>query len=705
MSLVSLAGHGVALILQTTGVPAVVHHGADPGPLPEHESTGPVLHSNYDHPLAMPLWPQAANGWSGTPLLEGGRGGRDTSARFADPEVTEEPQRLVLRATDADAGLDLSTEVELLPGGVLRVRHTVSNIGAPGYEVRALNAMLPVGPQATDLLDTAGRWSRERSVQRLPFVVGTHTRTGRRGRTGHDAPLLMAAGTPSFANRRGEVWALHFGWSGNSTVFAERTATPTRALGAGELPGPGEIVLDTGGSHTSPWAYLAYSAEGLDGIAARFHTYLRSRPSHPRRERPVVLNTWEAVYFRHDLDELTSLAVCAAEAGVERFVLDDGWFGSRRDDTSGLGDWSVSAEMWPDGLQPLIGKVNELGMEFGLWVEPEMTNPDSDLARNHPEWICSARGDRLAPTWRNQHVVDLTRQDAYAHVFGALDAVLSTARDAGGPIAFLKWDQNRDLADVASAGTPSQHAQTLAAYRMMDELKAAHPGLEIESCSSGGGRVDLGVLEHTDRVWASDSNDALERQHIQEMTQRVLPPELVGQHIGPSTAHTSGRTHALAFRGITALFGHFGMEWDIREAVGADRDTLHELVGLYKQHRALLHSGVQVRADLADDAFSLYGTVALDGQEALYAFSLLRSSEDAGPGAVALPGLEPGTTYRVSVVLPGNEAGTYAEREAPDWVADGFTATGAYLSTVGLMVPALNPERAILLHAEAEETS
>ncbi|MDN6331531.1 MAG: alpha-galactosidase, partial [Micrococcaceae bacterium] len=246
MSLHRLSGDGVALLLQTAGDPAVVHFGADPGALPGRESTGPVLHSNYDHPLSMPLWPQASAGWAGTPLLEGGRGGRDTSVRFTDPEVRRGDSQLVLTATDAEAGLELETTVELLPGGLLRLRHALTNTGDAGYEVRALNTMLPVGQQATELLDTAGRWSRERSEQRLPFVTGTHARTGRRGRTGHDAPLLLAAGTPGFAHRRGELWAAHLGWSGNSTVFAERTADPSRALGAGELPGTGEIVLETG---------------------------------------------------------------------------------------------------------------------------------------------------------------------------------------------------------------------------------------------------------------------------------------------------------------------------------------------------------------------------------------------------------------------------------------------------------------------------
>ena len=279
----------------------------------------------------------------------------------------------------------------------------------------------------------------------------------------------------------------------------------------------------------------------------------------------MVLNTWEAVYFDHRLDRLTALADTAAELGVERFVLDDGWFRHRRDDTAGLGDWYVDEDVWPHGLHPLIDHVRGRGMEFGLWVEPEMVNPDSDLARAHPDWVLPG------PPWRHQQALDITIPEAYAYILERLDALLSEY-----DIAFLKWDHNRDLV------TPT-HEQTLATYRLLDELRARHPGVEIESCSSGGARVDLGILARTDRVWASDTNDALERQNIQRWTQLLLPPELVGSHVGPPRAHTTGRTHDLSFRAATALFGHFGIEWDIASASDEERTELAEWIARYKR--------------------------------------------------------------------------------------------------------------------------
>ena len=247
--------------------------------------------------------------------------------------------------------------------------------------------------------------------------------------------------------------------------------------------------------------------DGLTELSARFHDEWRARPQHPRRPRPVTLNTWEAVYFDHSLDKLTALADAAAGVGVERFVLDDGWFTGRRDDTAGLGDWFVDESVWPDGLHPLIDHVRELGMEFGLWVEPEMINPDSDLARRHPDWILRGRM-ALPPSARQQQVLDLAHPEAYAYIAGRLHALLDEY-----PIAYLKWDHNRDLVDAGSGpeGVARVHAHTLAVYRLLDELKARHPGLEIESCASGGARVDLGILDRTDRIWTSDSLDPLER--------------------------------------------------------------------------------------------------------------------------------------------------------------------------------------------------
>src|SRR5699024_9466635 len=249
-----------------------------------------------------------------------------------------------------------------------------------------LTLTVPVPADAEELLDFAGRWAKERTPQRSAFTVGTHLRENRRGRTGPDSAHVLHAGRPGLGFRHGEAWAVHTAFSGNHRHLAEQINTGRRILGGGELLLPGELRLAPGAEYAGPWLYASYG-EGLDAVASRFHRHLRSRPQHVDTRRPVTLNVWEAVYFDHDLDRLKDLAERAAALGVERFVLDDGWFGSRRDDTSGLGDWVVSDEVWPDGLGPLVDRVTALGMEFGLWFEPEMVNEDSEVARAHPEWI------------------------------------------------------------------------------------------------------------------------------------------------------------------------------------------------------------------------------------------------------------------------------------------------------------------------------
>jgi alpha-galactosidase len=539
---------------------------------------------------------------------------------------------------------------------------------------------------AREVLDLTGRWCRERSPQRRPLGHGAWRREGRHGRTGHDAPLLLVAGTPGFGFRSGEVWGAHLGWSGDAATWAERLADGTAVLGAAELLQPGEVRLEPGAEYATPWLYAAYSDRGLDGLSAALHTYIRARPGHPPRPRPVVLNTWEAVYFDHRLERLTKLADTAAELGVERFVLDDGWFGGRRDDTRGLGDWHVSPEVWPQGLGPLIDHVRGLGMQFGLWVEPEMVNPDSELFRAHPDWVLRTPG-RLPPPWRNQQVLGLARPAAFEHVHDRLDALLREYE-----IAFLKWDHNRDLVDAPA------HAQTLAAYRLLVDLRARHPQLEIESCSSGGARVDLGILARTDRVWASDTNDALERQAIQRWTALLLPPELIGAHVGPARAHTTGRTHDLSFRVATALFGHFGIEWDISAATPEERAGLAEAIAYYKRVRELLHSGETVRADHHDPAAYIHGVVAPGREEAVFAYVQLATSRDERPGAARLPGLDPERAYRTEpVTLAGGPAPQ--QGEPPGWLsAGGVTLGGRALATAGLQLPVLLPEQALLLH-------
>jgi alpha-galactosidase len=415
----------------------------------------------------------------------------------------------------------------------------------------------------------------------------------------------------------------------------------------------------------------------------------------------VLLNTWEAVYFDHDAERLHRLAEAAAAVGIERFVLDDGWFGSRRDDRRGLGDWWVSPEAHPDGLTPLIAHVRALGMEFGIWVEPEMVNPDSDLYRAHPEWSLVAPGYEPV-LGRQQLVLDLARPDAYAHILGQLDALLS-AHD----IAFVKWDMNRSLVQGSGAdGAAGTHAQTLALYRLFDELRARHPGVEFESCASGGGRMDHEILSRTERVWTSDCNDALERQMIQRGASMLLPPEVMGAHIGPPQAHTTGRRHGLGFRAATALFGHLGVEWNLLDLDDTERAALAAVIAVHRRFRALLHGGDAVRFDLAANgpgegdglpAAVAHGVYATDRREAVVCFAQLRSAMSLTPPPLRLPGLDPTRRYHVQhVPLPGGLPGP--QRQPPRWLAAGVELTGAQLAVHGLQPPVLWPEQAMLLH-------
>ncbi|MGF1662322.1 MAG: alpha-galactosidase [Kineosporiaceae bacterium] len=718
-----LRGGGAALVVDVPGdgLPRVLHWGADLGDVGEADlatlraaSVTAIGVNLPDVPSAPTIVPGEADGWFGRPGLSAHRGGRPLYPRWTMTDVAAGDGSLRVAAADAAAAVRLTIAVELDAAGVVTVRLALHDDGDPAdpLQVTGLVPYLPVPHAAHEVLDLTGRWGRERSPQRSAWLHGGRVRESRRGRTGHDATLLLALGTPGFGFRSGEVWAVHAAWSGDHVHLAERLpdgAGPHAGLlGAGELLRPGEVA----GSYLAPPVHFAWSGHGLDGISAAFHRHLRARPQHPRRPRPVTLNSWEAVYFDHGPERLARLAEAAASVGVERFVLDDGWFGARRDDTRGLGDWTVAGAVWPDGLEPLAARVRELGMEFGLWVEPEMVNLDSDLVRAHPDWVLAATDGtdgtdasdlaRLPPPSRHQYALDLTNPDASAHILGRLDALVA---DLG--IAYLKWDHNRDLAEaVGTDGRAGVHAQTAAFYALVDELRRRHPGLEIESCSSGGARIDLGVLARTDRVWTSDMTDALERQVIQRWTGVVVPPELLGAHVSAPESHQTGRQLALAFRCLTAFFGHAGIEWDVSACDGADLDRLRRWVGLHRRHRELLHSGTVVHGDEHGPGTAgqwLHGVVASDDSRALYAFVQLTTSPDAVPGRHRLPGLDPARRYAVEVVdLTGDGLPPAAAGRQVPWIETGrIELSGAILASVGLPMPALQPAQGVLLHVTA----
>jgi alpha-galactosidase len=405
----------------------------------------------------------------------------------------------------------------------------------------------------------------------------------------------------------------------------------------------------------------------------------------------VLVNTWEAVYFDHDLDKLRALADRAAQVGIERFVLDDGWFGSRRDDASGLGDWVVSPDAHPRGLGALIDHVTGLGMEFGIWVEPEMVSPDSDLHRAHPEWALTTDGYEPVLA-RHQLVLDLAQDGAYEHVLGQLDALL---RDHD--ISYVKWDMNRDhIAASGVDGAAGTHAQTLALYQLLDELRIRHPDVEIESCSSGGARIDHEILRRTVRVWTSDCNDALERQTIQRGASMLIPPELMGAHIGPERSHTTGRRHDLAFRAATAFFGHLGVEWNLLSLDERELDALAKVIALHKRLRPLLHGGHTVRFD-TDPAYVAHGVYATDRSEAIVSFAIVATALSLTPPPLRLPGLEPDASYLVEhLALPGERGGP--SRSDVAWFREGIRLTGRQLASHGLQLPPMHPETAVLLH-------
>ena len=697
-------------------LPRIVHWGADLGDLDRTTLDNlvgadiqAVVSNVPDQPVSPGILAEHSTGWAGVPGLVGHRGGRSWSTLFEIATVTshtdaDRTQRVTVDAHDHAAGLTLSLTIELTPAGVLRTRATVTSIAAPDQLAYALDGMtlsLPVPTRATELLDFSGRHLRERHPQRRRFDVGSWVRDNRRGRTGLDATMMLAAGTPGFGFGSGEVWAVHTAWSGNHRTIAERSPNGHAVVSGGELLLPGEIALRPGDSYTTPWIYGSYGA-GLDGVADRFHQFMRARRQHPRSARPVILNTWESVYFDMDLGVLIQLAEAGAKVGVERYVLDDGWFVGRRSDTAGLGDWQVDPGVWPEGLHPLVDRVTDLGMQFGLWVEPEMINPDSNLARAHPEWILGT-GDRQPIVSRHQQVLDLGHPAAFDHILNSLDALLSEYR-----IGYLKWDHNRDLIDAGHYpdGRPAVHDQTLAVYRLMDELRRRHPTVEIESCSSGGGRVDLEILQRTDRIWASDCIDALERQTIQRYTGLLMPPELIGAHIGTNQAHTTGRRHNLSFRAGTALFGHLGIEANLALLSSEELAQIAAWVALYKRLRPLLHTGRVVHFDDVDPSLMVQGVYAADRSEAAISVASVATADSAPTGRLVIPGLEPGAAYELSLLPPGDTIqGEDADRpngnnqQLPPWLSTGTRLTGTALGYAGVQLPDLLPEQLLLLHA------
>lgn len=668
------------------GVPCLVHFGAA---LPDADdlaalavATIPNVSAGQIDPFQpLTLCPLAITGWQGHPgMIVQNADGRDY---LANPKlVTAEADgahgvRFTLADRGKTDGVKLVITARLDPAtGILHLQQTLSLPDGMSCSWLAAPAV-PAPTGMNRIIDHSGRWCGEFQRQETQFRTGAHSRESREGRTGHaHFPGVTLASTAT-GEHTGICLAATLAWCGGHKMLAEELPDGRRQVQFG--------VLDDALAHgeiASPELMLAWSGEGFNTASQAFHRHLRAiqAPVNARRGRephPVHYNCWEAVYFRHDLKELKAIASLAAGLGAERFVLDDGWFRGRNDDTSSLGDWQVDQAKFPDGLTPLIDHVHAEGMRFGLWFEPEMVNRDSDLFRAHPDYML---GPDDQPSGRNQHVLDMANPAPRAHLFDQIDAILSSHA-----IDYVKWDHNRPL----TGGGPDQARGFMT---LLGELVRAHPNVDFESCSSGGGRIDFGVLELASRVWLSDSNDALERLRMQQEASRWIAPEVQGSHIGPRHCHTSGRVLSMSLRAWVAAQRHMGFEMDPRELTPEEAATLSRVTAWWKHNRGFLFSGALYRLE-SDDVEVFAEMTVNSGADRFVLFAgQAGASAQIFQRPMRAAGLDPDAVYEIKLVNP-EDVSRRANRRVVNALVDGGTVrlSGAFLMNQGLRLPNAQP--------------
>ncbi len=688
--LASLHTDQASLVLEcrATGAPLWRHLGArvaEAG-LTALADTRTAASFSLDGDVPLVTVPPAGLGWFGPAAVALRRAGRALVPAFGAATVEQADGAIVIRLADGAEGLALEQRFTLAPGGAILCDAVLTNAGTEAVGVDWLaSALLPLSAASDRIVSWRGRHNAELVEVTEAMPQQAWLREGCRGLTGHGGAPGLVVLEAGAGHSSGTVLALQLAWSGDARLCVERDDEGAWVLSAGAALLPGEVTLEPGESHAAPQAILALSTQGRNGAMAQHHAAVRARldwPGGAMRPRPVHLNSWEACYFDHDADRIAALAEAAAAVGIERFILDDGWFRARNDDTAGLGDWTADPVKYPDGLRPLADRVVAMGMEFGLWVEPEMVNPDSDLYRAHPDWALPGREH---PTARNQLVLDLRRAEVRDYLFGALDALL---RDL--PISYLKWDHNRDLAPAGGA------AQVQGTYALLARLRAAHPSVEIESCAGGGGRSDAGIAAFTHRFWTSDNIDAVSRVGIQRGFLPFLPPEVMGSHIGASPAHATGRGQSMGFRAAIALPGHFGVELDPRALHEADRAELAGWIGFHKQWRDLLHGGLVWLGEGADGlAWQAQGRA----QEFLLFAIRSAPAQDRRPQPLRLPFLADAGACTIELLrIAGGEGGHAAHRPA---LWDGVqTLAGSWLAHAGLPLPPLKAESVAIFHGK-----
>ena len=571
-------------------------------------------------------------------------------------EGPSEAKTLEITLVDEPAGIEVDLRFSMFDGRPLIARSAlIRNVGAAPIDLRcAMSLSLDLPDADWHMVGLAGSWARERHVTDRALVPGRQSVSSVRGASSHEHNPFVALRRASTDEAHGEAYGFSLVYSGNFLAEVEVEPYGTARVRLGIEPSTFSWRLEPGATFPVPEAIVAYSATGLGSLSDAFHELFRDRLARGRwrdRPRPIVINNWEATYFGFDADRLVEIATTARDLGVELFVLDDGWFGARDDDTTSLGDWFVDRRKLPDGLDGLARRITELGMGFGLWIEPEMISQRSRLFEAHPDWAIGIPG-RPRTESRHQLVLDMTRPEVVDHLTMVLTDVLSSA-----PIAYVKSDMNRNITEPFSPSLPPDrqgeffHRYILGTYELYGRLTERFPEILFESCAGGGGRFDPGLLAFAPQAWTSDDTDAVERLSIQWGTSLAYPPSSMAAHVAAVPNHQVGRISSLSTRAAVAFFGVFGYELNPTVLEEEERAEIADQIRFYRAHRELFQRGRFVRLESpfeGDGNRVAWMSVAGDGRQAVAGLYQVLSRADPGPSRLRLRGLDPDAVYRVT---------------------------------------------------------
>lgn len=566
----------------------------------------------------------------------------------------EDTETLELTLVDKVLGIKAILSYSVFEGidAVARSVRLVNDGEAPVTIERVMSASIDMDNREYDKIILHGSWARERHIDRTPVSYGVQSTSSLRGESGHQQQPFMALLEKSATQDAGEVYGINLIYSGNCMTLADRGQFDNVRLMTGINPEGFSWKLNPGEAFQAPEAVLVYSAEGLGGMSRAFHDLYRShliRGEYRDKKRPILINNWEATYFDFNEEKLLAIAKEASALGIEMLVMDDGWFGNRFDDNRALGDWEVNEEKLKGGLKYLVDEVNKLGMKFGIWFEPEMISPDSDLYRAHPDWAIQIPG-RTAGLARNQYVLDMSRTEIQDYIFDKMAAVLHSAN-----IEYVKWDMNRPLSDIGSAALSAEcqgelfHRYVLGVYRLQERLITEFPKLLLENCSGGGARFDAGMLYYSPQIWCSDDTDAVERLTIQEGTALIYPLSAMGAHVSDCPNHAVGRTTPFETRGYVALAGTFGYELDVTKIPAEDREQIPAQVEMYHKYNDLVRTGDYYRlaSYQQNRMYDCYMVAAKDKSEALVTYIQVLGRPNSHSRRILLKGLAADKLYRI----------------------------------------------------------